>query len=63
MLLPSQFILDVNQSLQIMVHIIAPANFIGDYVFKLNFTPHFADDLSQTGETVYTAILAYYHPS
>jgi hypothetical protein len=46
-----------------MVHIIAPANFIGDYVFKLNFTPHFADDLSQTGETVYTAILAYYHPS
>jgi hypothetical protein len=62
-LFPNQFTLDVNQSLQIMVHITAPTNFTGDYVFKLNFTPHFAYDLSQTGETVCTAILAYYHPS
>ena len=62
-LFPSLFTLDVNQSLQIMVHITAPTNFTGDYVFILNFTPHFAYDLSQTGETITAGILAYYHPS
>ena len=55
--LPYSFDVNVGQTNQCIVQVITPTNFSGDYVFYIGFTPHFAENMSQGGNTIYLGFL------
>ena len=60
--LPSQVTLEVQEYKEIILTIIAPANFSGEKTITMSFTPHSAENYSLIGATTYETILAYYNP-
>jgi len=60
--IPSQVILEVNMSCEIILSVVPPSDFNGTESIPISFTPFKADDYSQHGEPVYITILVICEP-